>query len=77
MDKVIINVGYQHYIMSTEDALTVARILNNAEKYQTKGYGEDRAYYVWQDDKIVVSQLELITDTIYRVAKLAGQPPKE
>lgn len=77
MDKVIVNVGYQHYIMPTKDALELARILNSAERYQTKGYGEDKSYFIWSDGKPVINGFEFITNDIYRMAKMAGQPPKE
>ena len=77
MDKVVINVGYQHYIMPTKDALELARILNNAEHYATKGYGDDKSYFIWSSGKPVINGFEFITDDIYRMAKLAGQPTKE
>lgn len=77
MDKVIVNVGYQQYIMPTKDALELTRILNSAERYQAKGYGEDKSYYIWSDNKPVIDRFEFITNDIYRMAKMAGQPPKE
>lgn len=77
MDKAIVRVGYTDYIMPTKDALELARIMNNAERYETKGYGEDRCYYVWSDNRPAIVGFEFITNDIYRMAKMAGQPPKE
>ena len=77
MDKAIVRVGYTDYIMPAKDALEVARIMNSAERYQTKGYGEDKSYYIWSDNKPVINGFEFITNDIYRMAKMAGQPPKE
>lgn len=77
MDKAIVRVGYTEYIMPTKDALELARILNSAERYEAKGYGEDRSYYIWSDNKPVIKGFDFITDDIYRMAKMAGQPPEE
>lgn len=77
MDKAIVRVGYTEYIMPTKDALEVARIMNSAERYETKGYGEDKCYYVWSDNRPAIAGFEFITEDIYRMAKLAGQPTKE
>ena len=77
MDKAIVRVGYTDYIIPTKDALELARILNSAERYETKGYGEERTYYVWSDNKPAINGFEFITDGIYRMAKVAGQPTKE
>ena len=77
MEKAIVRVGYTEYIMPTKDALELARIMNSAERYETKGYGEDKCYYVWSDNRPAIAGFEFIIDDIYRMAKLAGQPPKE
>lgn len=77
MDKAIVTVGYQQYIIPTKDALELARILNSAERYETKGYGDEKSYYVWSDHRAAIPVLEFVTAEIYRMAKLAGQPPKE
>ena len=77
MDKVIVRIGYTNYVVPTKDALELARILNSAERYEAKGYGDDRTYYVWSDNKPTIAGFEFINDGVYRMAKLAGQPPKE
>lgn len=77
MDKVIVRVAYNEYIVSAKDALELARILNSAEHYQTKGYGEERTYYVYPQDRPVIAGVEFITPELYRMAKLAGKPEND
>ena len=77
MDKAILHIGYRDYIVSTKDALELSRILNSAEHYQAKGYGEERRYHVWSEVKPVIENISFITPELYRMAKLAGKPEND
>lgn len=75
MPKAIINLNYNAYVVEAEDALRVANILMNAERYTRKGYGSEAAYYVYENDTKDF-EITLLSDERYRMAKLAGRPPE-
>ena len=75
----VMELGYNSIVLPVKDALTVAEIMQRAEKYEKKynrgGDGNNAySYHVWANPDEVV--MKLISDDIYRMAKLAGQPEK-
>jgi len=75
----VMELGYNSIVLPIKDALAVAEIMQRAEKYEKKyNRGADSnntySYHVWANPDEVV--MKLISDDIYRMAKLAGQPEK-
>ena len=69
----VLNLGYSQYVMETKDALTLLQILEKAEKYQQKyRTGEDSTHHVWMADGAI--EAKMISNDLYRMAKLAGKP---
>jgi hypothetical protein len=73
-----IRLGHREYILPAEEALKIMEILEGAlfynEQYH-RGEGEMEAYYtyhIWESEKTGES-LELISESTYRIAKLAGK----
>jgi hypothetical protein len=77
MARAVINVGYKDYILDAKDALTVLELLANAERYEQKYSPKTTTYHVYeQESDNGISQLKIIHDNLYRMAKLAGRPEK-
>jgi hypothetical protein len=78
--RAVVSVGYTQIVLDIEDAVTVARILNAAENYALKWRegGDTATYHIFNraDNKLTVTDLRLISDDHYRIAKLAGRPPE-
>lgn len=75
----VMELGYNSIVLPVKDALAVAEIMQRAEKYEKKyNRGADGnnnyTYHVWPNPDEVA--MKLISDDIYRMAKLAGQPEK-
>jgi len=75
----VMELGYNSIVLPVKDALVVAEIMQRAEKYEKKyNRGDDGnnnyTYHVWPNPDEVA--MKLISDDIYRVAKLAGKPEK-
>jgi hypothetical protein len=82
-DMVAIEFGYNtsSLVMSPKDALAMAEIMQRAEKYEKKyrpgggGIESTYTYHVWPNPDEIT--MKLISDDIYRMAKLAGKPEKD
>ena len=80
---VVIEFGYNtsSLVMSPKDALVMAEIMQRAEKYEKKyrpgGGGGDSTYtyHVWTNPDEI--SMKIISDDVYRMAKLAGKAEKE
>lgn len=75
MAKAIINFGYRKLVVDAEEAMVIARAISNAEQYETRGYGDDAACYIWPRKVTDAFEVSFISDEQYRLAKLAGEPP--
>lgn len=75
MTKVIMNFGYNEYILDIQDAVTVMELMAKAEKYKAKYTSGDYTHHVWdnQGDNPITS-IKPINENLYRTAKLAGEP---
>ena len=82
---VIVEIGWQKFIMPREKALLMAELLEctelyeekywNTEKKKEKGITEDYTYHVYPNDKSYT--MRIIPDSTYQMAKLAGKPEKD
>jgi hypothetical protein len=78
-DMMVMELGYNSIVLSVKDALVVAEIMQRAEKYEKKytraaDGNNTYSYHVWPNSDEVA--MKLISDDIYRMAKLAGKPEK-
>lgn len=82
MTKAIIRFGYKEYVMEPAQALQFAEMLNNLERYESKyhsGEGGNKSYstyHIYEEGEETISEIKLISDHQYRVAKAAGKPEK-
>ncbi len=78
MTKAVIQFGYDKYVVSAEDALTLHGILAKAERYKAQWRSKEdggTTYHVWDQDAETESRnIEILPDNLYRLAKLAGKP---
>ena len=80
---VVVELGYQSYVMPTKDAIVLVDILTNAEVYEQKYIskedrpmgGSEYTYHVYESER--QHNMKVISDSLYRMAKLAGKPTKE
>jgi hypothetical protein len=79
--KAVIQLGYREYVMEAKDALAILEIIATGERYATKWRKEEdggTSYHVWTDATTRDGNtLRLISDDQYRIAKLAGEPPRD
>ena len=73
----IISMPYGEFVMSVKDAVAVMEILEKSEKYQSKyhGSGVETTHHIYTSDQQCAAKL--ITDDMYRMAKLAGKPEEK
>lgn len=78
MTKAILAVGYTEYVLDLKDAVTVAELLSKAEKHEGKYHhsSSTRSHHIYENEESELASLKLITDSFYRMAKLAGKPDK-
>lgn len=74
---IIVSMGYTDYVMSPKDAFTLSEVLARAERYEDKyhGGGIDNTRHVYANENAF--NMKIISDDVYRMAKLAGKPAKE
>jgi Tfp pilus assembly protein PilE len=77
---IVMEFSYVSFVLSAKDALAMAEIMQRAEKYEKKYRREDGGattytYHAWPNPDEI--PMKLISDDIYRMAKLAGKPEKE
>lgn len=79
MSKAILSIGYNNYVMDLKDAVAMAEMLSKAELYESKYNREssDSTYHIFPNEKNETGTIKLISDDFYRMAKLAGKPPKD
>ncbi|CAB4189602.1 hypothetical protein UFOVP1288_7 [uncultured Caudovirales phage] len=84
--KAIITLGYVDYVLDTEDALRIVEVLGNAELYKADWSTEGTAHYIYPvsegvadgiNHDLPVNNLRFLSEERYRLAKLAGKPPKK
>lgn len=64
------------YVLSVKDAVTIAEILQKADTWKEEYVsGSVSTYHAYPSEGKV--SLELVSDDLYRMAKLAGKPEKK
>ena len=81
MAKMILEIGWKKYVVDAKLAITVSEMLSTAEVYETKYVkGEDgntvTTHHVY-DQEATRWMMEIMPESIYRMAKLAGKPIEE
>lgn len=79
MSKVCVNIGYKKYVMEVEDAMQFTALLANSEEYEEVSRREAEGgitYHVYDIGAGVGFSMNLISDSLYQMAKLAGKPVK-
>ena len=76
MAKATIHLGYDEYVLDVGDALKVGELLAKAEKYERVYDNSSATHYIYPNEDMEW-QLRLLSDEFYRMAKLAGKPPKK
>lgn len=81
MSKAVIQVGYMEYVMDSKDAVAIYDILAKAERYKRVYRNKEEGgplFYIWdQDGEDEMRQFSIMSDSLYRMAKLAGKPPED
>ena len=74
---IVVNIGYRHMVMNHKDAFLLSEILARAEMYEDKyrGNSAENTHHVYTNEEKFTMQV--ISDDMYRMAKLAGKPPKD
>ena len=82
---IVVEIGYQKYVMQKEQAMKLIEVLEKAEVYEAKYWNEtkrkekgidaDYTYHVYPNDKSF--SMGIVADDHYRMAKLAGKPEKD
>jgi sporulation protein YlmC with PRC-barrel domain len=76
MAKAVVSFGYTNYVLDLKDAVAVGEMLSKAELYEEKYVqGSDNTFHIYASDKQAIGNIKLISDDLYRMAKLAGPPP--
>jgi len=79
----VIEMGYKSYVVTTEQALAVASVLDKAEIYERKyltkeersAGGVEHSHHVYPNEEGFT--LRTLSESLYQMAKLAGKPTKE
>lgn len=74
MSKCIISIGWNHYVMDTQQAVTVMEALANAELYKSIYSEGETTHHVWEPSEPPSIDIKPVNEVMYRVAKLAGEP---
>lgn len=79
MNKVVVELGYQKYLLDTKEAVDLVGILSKAELYKEVWHKEEdggTTYHVYAQDS-VTSSMSIMPDHLYRMARLAGKPQEK
>lgn len=76
MTKAVLTIGYKSYVMDLKEAVNVAEAISRAEMYESKWSREtsESSFHIYPNMKDDFGDIKLISDDLYRMAKLAGKP---
>lgn len=82
-DMVVVELGYNNYVMSAKDALAMADILERAELYERRWVpteervegGASETLHVYPNDREI--SMRIVSTNLYQMAKLAGKPAEK
>ena len=66
----ILVLGFNEYVLPVKDAAAILSALESAEKYESRGYGEEQMHYIGGDAPNV--HMKLIPESAYLQGKFAG-----
>jgi hypothetical protein len=78
---IVVTLNYMQVVLDSKDAVTLMDILSRAEKYESKyvRHEGDKEYttthHVYAQETI--TEAKVISDDLYRMAKLAGKPTND
>ena len=76
--KVIITIGYTKYVMDLDKAVQVMEAFCHMEKYEAVYHKpEDGGTTLHIYPETMTATIEVIQESLYQMAKLAGKPEKE
>ena len=81
MAKAVIRLGYQSFVIDAKDAVAVIEMLTKGERYERHYKKSDNGegqytHHVWSDDTEGY-EVQFISESLYKMAKLAGKREKE
>lgn len=79
MRKVCVTIGYKRYVMEMEDAMQFTALLANSEVYEQVSRREAEGgitHHVYDIGLAEGFSMNLISGSLYQMAKLAGKPVK-
>jgi len=71
----VIKLGWNEYVLPIKDASSILSALESAEKYESRGYGEDKLHFIGGSGPDV--KIELLAEADYLQGKFAGPYVKE
>lgn len=81
---VVVDIGYSSIVLPADKALKLVEMLQEAEAYEFKyiskeererlGASSDNLHFVYPSERTY--SMKVISDDLYRMAKLAGKPEK-
>ena len=79
--KCIVSMGYTKYVVDLELGVAFLKLMSQAERYEAKYHyseeGKPITYHIWKENSPGdESTLTLLSEEVYNVAKLAGEPQK-
>ena len=66
----IIKLGWHEYVLPVKDAAAILSSLESAEKYESKGFGDDKMHYIGGEGPRV--EFTLLDESAYLQGKFAG-----
>ena len=82
---VVVDLGWNKFIMAKEKAMMLVECLESAEKYEERWWSEDvrkekgmdstYTYHVYPNEASF--SMKIISDTHYQMARLAGKPQEK
>lgn len=76
--KVIITIGYTKYVMDLDKAVQVMEAFSNMETYESvyhKPEDGGTTHHVYPEN--LSASIEVIQESLYQMAKLAGKPERK
>ena len=82
---VVVDLGWNKFIMAKEKAMLLVECLESAEKYEERWWSDDKrkekgmdstyTYHVYPNEASF--SMKIISDTHYQMARLAGKPQEK
>jgi hypothetical protein len=66
----VIQLGWQEYVLPVKDAAAIMAALESAERYDTKGYGDEKLHFIGGEAPNV--GMKLLDESAYLQGKFAG-----